>query len=96
LKGRNMNAAQLKNSPRLRRILTTLLDGHWVTSWALSQLHHRCAISTDISELRANGVTIDCKRVEGYDGKLTVWAYQIPAAALSKAYVLMAKAEGDY
>jgi len=83
-----MNAARLENSPRLQQILNTLTDGCWHTSWELSRRYNRCAISTDISELRANGVTIECMRVEGHDGKRSAWAYQIPADKLSLASVL--------
>lgn len=50
--------ARLENSDRLRRVLKMLLDGRWHSTRDIMLQADVCAVSTTISELRANGVDI--------------------------------------
>ncbi|HEY6022257.1 MAG TPA: hypothetical protein VIY48_21085 [Candidatus Paceibacterota bacterium] len=58
-----MNAAQLDRSQRLQRVRKVLLDGMKHTTLDLIQKANVCAVNSIISELRANGMAIDCQRV---------------------------------
>lgn len=55
-----MHAAQLNNSPRLQRILSTLSDGRWYTTRDLIELAKVCAINSAVAELRENGFLVEC------------------------------------
>lgn len=58
-----LHAAQLANSPRLQRVLKVLADGGWHSTLDLVIGAGVCAVNSCISELRANGIGIACRRV---------------------------------
>jgi hypothetical protein len=65
-----MNYAPL-SSPRLQRVLRLLADGEWHSTMTIIQEANVCAVSAVVSELRANGVAIECAQ----RGK--VWVYRL-------------------
>jgi hypothetical protein len=66
-----MNSAKLSKSPRLQRVLKLLLDGKKHSTRDIVRKASVMAVSAVISELRINGINIDCQR-EG-----DVWKYWI-------------------
>lgn len=55
-----MHNAKLQNSDRLRRVLNLLLRGPHTTLEIVREAQV-CAVNSIISELRANGIPVDCK-----------------------------------
>jgi len=68
-----IHAAKIRKSARLNRVLNVLRDGREHTSWELQMEARTVAVHTCISELRANGYAITCRR-NGY-----VWSYRLEA-----------------
>ena len=68
-----IHAAKVARSPRLNRVLRVLRDGREHTSWELQMEARTVAVHTCISELRANGYSITCRRM-GH-----VWTYRLEA-----------------
>ncbi|MEL6478105.1 MAG: hypothetical protein AAFR17_12335 [Pseudomonadota bacterium] len=70
-----MNAAKLSTSPRLIRVLAVLEDGQEHSSLEVAARSGTIAPGTCVSELRANGYSIDCtqRHVEGK----RVWYYRL-------------------
>lgn len=58
-----MNAAQLTKSARLQRVRNVLMDGMKHTTRDIVRKAHVMAVSACVSELRENGMQIDCQRV---------------------------------
>ena len=72
-----MNSARLAHSERLQRVDSLLSDGRWHSTLDILTGARICAVNSAISELRANGRPIVCRR----DGD--VWFYrQVPRAEL--------------
>jgi len=70
-----MNAAKLKTSDRLQRVLAVLRSG-WkdaYTTMDLIRLAHVCAVNSIIAELRANGIPVACWREKN------LWNYRLGA-----------------
>lgn len=59
-----MNSAKLNSSDRLKRVLKFLSDRRPHTTKEIMQGADVCAVNSCISELRANGKTINCHRHE--------------------------------
>lgn len=57
-----MNAASALKSARLQRVLKVLADGKEHSTWEIMRRAKAPAPGTCVSELRANGAVIDCKR----------------------------------
>jgi hypothetical protein len=57
-----MKAANLMHSDRLQRVLAVLMDKKRHTTRDFIQKANVCAVNSIISELRANGVKIECER----------------------------------
>jgi len=57
------HAARLDSSERLQRVLDVLLDRQWHSTLDIMQRTYLCAVGSAISELRANGLTIECRCV---------------------------------
>ena len=57
----SLHFAKVKNSPRLQRTLSVLLDHHPHTTRHIQEKAHVCAVNSIVSELRANGYVIDCE-----------------------------------
>ena len=66
-----MHAATLDRSNRLQRLRAVLRDRKSHSTRDLMHKAHICAVSACVSELRANGLDIACKRKSG------VWYYQL-------------------
>jgi hypothetical protein len=58
-----MNSAHLSKSARLQRVRNVLMDGMKHTTRDLIRKAKVCAVNSIISELRENGMHIDCQRV---------------------------------
>lgn len=54
------HAARIENSDRLRKTLTALSAGHFVTAREIANKTGSMAVHTDIHELRQNGFKIVC------------------------------------
>lgn len=57
-----MKFAKLKSSKRLQRVLAVLADGQEHSTRDIVHAADVCAVNSIIAELRANGVSIACKR----------------------------------
>jgi hypothetical protein len=68
-----MNAAHLSTSDRLKRVRDFLKDGRAHSTLEIVKKAKVCAVSAIISELRANGMRIECRR------KADRWYYQLVA-----------------
>jgi biotin operon repressor len=68
-----MHAAQIDRSARLQRVAAVLADGHWHSTLDILIGAGVCAVNSCVSELRANGLTIECRRVgrERFEYRLT-------------------------
>jgi biotin operon repressor len=66
-----MNAGKLSKSPRLQRAFNLLLDGKFHTTRDIVRRASVMAVSAVISELRSNGIQIDCER------RKNLWYYRI-------------------
>lgn len=56
-----MHAARLENSPRLQRLRAYLSDGRWHSTRDIVFDAHVMAVSAAVSELRDNGLTVECR-----------------------------------
>ena len=65
-----MHAAKIQKSDRLRGLYKDLSRSLWQSTLELQMMGH-VAVSTSISELRANGKDIQCKRTGN------VWRYRL-------------------
>jgi len=66
-----MHAATIGNSKRLQRVDAVLADGNPHSTMEIIEAAQVCAVNSVIAELRANGRTITCQRVDD------VWFYQM-------------------
>lgn len=72
-----MHNARISTSPRLRRALEALRAApKGLTTWELGRRARTVAVSTTVSELRANGCQIDCRQETGPSGQ-KVWVYTL-------------------
>lgn len=58
-----MHHARIEKSPRLQRVAALLADGRWYSTLDIMIGAGVCAVNSCVSELRANGYTIACRRV---------------------------------
>ena len=56
-----MHAARLDKSARLQRLRDYLSDGRWHTTRDIVFDAHVMAVNAAVSELRANGLTVECR-----------------------------------
>lgn len=68
-----MHAARIDQSARLQRVAAVLADGKWHSTLDILIGAGVCAVNSCVSELRANGLTIECRRVgrERFEYRLT-------------------------
>lgn len=57
-----MHSASIERSPRLKRVDDLLADGQEYTTLDIVNKAQVCAVNSCISELRANGRVIHCRR----------------------------------
>ena len=57
-----MNAASIKSSDRLNRVLDLLSQGGEFTTLDIIKSANVCAVNSIIAELRQNGLDINCQR----------------------------------
>lgn len=60
-----MHFAKIAKSNRLQRVLRCLMDGLSHSTRDIIREDNVCAVNSIISELRANGYGIDCKKSKG-------------------------------
>ena len=72
-----MHSAKLAKSERLQRVKRLLEDMKPHTTREIVQAANVCAVNSIISELRLNGVNVDCRARSGERG---VYEYQMVAA----------------
>lgn len=72
-----IHAATVAKSARLRRVLKALEAEGEITSFELTLAARTVAVGTCVSELRANGFTVECRQ-ECRDGR-RVWSTGSPA-----------------
>lgn len=56
-----MNFATLESSPRLQRVHAILKRGGWWSTRDLLREADVCAVNSCVAELRANGLSIECR-----------------------------------
>lgn len=71
-----MHAARLDRSPRLQRVHALLADGAEHTTWEIVQAGTVCP-GTCVSELRAQGAHIECRRLVGGGRAGAVYVYRM-------------------
>jgi len=64
-----MNSARVEKSYRLQRVMAFIKDEKPHSTRDIMTGAHVCAVNSCISELRANGFDIDCRR------KNKIWIY---------------------
>lgn len=74
-----MKFAHVATSPRLQRVAALLADGCERTTMEIVLGAQVCAVNSIVSELRANGIDILCRRVGD------VWVYWRPAPVGAEA-----------
>ena len=72
-----LHAARLDRSDRLRRVLSVLEDGGEHSTLEIALRAEVCAVSSAVSELRANGRRIVCRRTVAPATGNPVWLYRL-------------------
>ena len=75
-----MHAARLERSPRLRRVHELLIDGREYSTLEIVDAARVCAVNSIISELRANGMNIECRQSVAPHGE-RIWLYRMVSPA---------------
>lgn len=57
------HAAKIESSERLQRVLDVLQDRQWHSTLEIMQRTFLCAVGSAVSELRANGISVECRCV---------------------------------
>ena len=60
-----MNHASLKDSKRLRRVLSLLSDCEEHSTREIIECAHVCSVNSIVAELRENGIAVSCRREKG-------------------------------
>lgn len=55
------HAASIETSERLQKVLDVLQDRQWHSTLEIMQRTFLCAVGSAISELRANGISVECR-----------------------------------
>lgn len=76
-----MHYAKLKESKRLQRVLALLQDGAKHSTRDIVIRAGVCAVNSAISELRANGLTVNCEFAGRNDDGSSVFLYYIPESS---------------
>ena len=58
-----IHAARLEHSPRLQRLLALLQDGQRHSTRDCVMQAHVMAVSAAVTELRANGIPVQCEQI---------------------------------
>ena len=72
-----MHAARLDRSPRLQRVHACLLDGAEHTTLEIAITAQTVCPGTCVSELRAQGAHIECRRLVGGSRATPVYVYRM-------------------
>lgn len=59
----NRHAAKIESSERLQKVLDMLQDRQWHSTLDIMLRTSLCAVGSAISELRANGIEVECRCV---------------------------------
>lgn len=57
------HAAKIETSSRLQKVLDVLQDRRWHSTLEIMQRTSLCAVGSAISEIRANGISVECRCV---------------------------------
>ena len=79
-----MNAANLERSARLQRVLALLSSGREYSTMEIVQQAQVMAVSAAVSELRAQGKNIKCKR------RGNVWYYRMEIKPMTRLEMMAA------
>jgi len=63
------------DSPRLQRCYAALREYGELSTLDLIRIANVCAVNSCVAELRANGISVNCRRAEGK------WLYKLAEAA---------------
>jgi hypothetical protein len=55
------HAASIESSERLQKVLDVLQDRQWHSTLDIMQRTFLCAVGSAVSELRANGIEVECR-----------------------------------
>lgn len=55
------HAARIESSDRLQKVLDVLMDRQWHGTLDIMTRTSLCAVGSAISELRANGIRVECR-----------------------------------
>ncbi len=55
------HAARIESSERLQKVLDVLFDRQWHSTLDIMQRTYLCAVGSAVSELRANGISVECR-----------------------------------
>ena len=72
-----MHAASLDKSPRLQRVLAVLKDGKWHSTRDIMLWAQVCAVNSCISELRHNGVAVQCQQQGAPEGRIFLYQMEV-------------------
>ncbi|MCE2516233.1 MAG: hypothetical protein J4F41_00065 [Alphaproteobacteria bacterium] len=81
-----IHAATIQKSPRLQRLLAALGDGGWHTTRELMLKANVMAVGTCVSELRDNGLTVEC-RCRGKDSATGAMIYEYRISNFGKGEI---------
>lgn len=82
----SIHYADIKNSPRLQRLLQCLEaqpkeTGGWITTRSIIQQADICAVNSAVTELRCNGYTVDARKSKVENA----WEYRLVRMAGEQA-----------
>ncbi len=80
-----MHAANVDRSVRLNKVLGILASGAWVGTREIVRAADVCAVNSIISEIRANGIKVNCRCVGR--GR---YEYSLPCRAQPEQLALIA------
>ena len=89
-----LKAAKLDKSARLQRVRDLLSDGRERSTREIIFGAHVCAVNSVISELRANGLRIECRAIAATNGG-RIWLYRLDAPASGLIEATREKTSGD-
>ena len=74
-----MHSANLKTSGRLQKVQALLADGQERSTREIMLQADVCAVSAVVSELRANGLEVTCRRAVDPNTRGRIWLYRLVA-----------------
>ena len=69
-----MHSGHIDTSDRLKDTMAVLSDNEWHSTWEIMSATKSCAVHSDISGLRSNGIQVECKRDQNNPRR---WIYRV-------------------